>query len=145
ARVRRRAGRPGRTHRSRRAPAAAARARACPRAASRALARAPRALAVAGARAATPRPRTPRPCPWLHRATRGGLPAYAEARLAVVALQGKRIFITGGAGFIATTLGRRLVEQNEIVALDNLHRDALSATDLADHPNFTLHQADVLD
>ena len=62
-----------------------------------------------------------------------------------MALQGKRIFITGGAGFIATTLGRELVEQNEIIALDNLHRDALSATDLADHPNFTLHQADVLD
>jgi UDP-glucose 4-epimerase len=62
-----------------------------------------------------------------------------------VALQGKRIFITGGAGFIATTLGRELVEENEIIALDNLHRDALSATDLADHPNFTLHQADVLD
>jgi UDP-glucose 4-epimerase len=60
-------------------------------------------------------------------------------------LSGKRIFVTGGAGFIATTLGRRLVEDNEIVALDNLHRDALSATDLADHPNFTLHQTDVLD
>ncbi len=60
-------------------------------------------------------------------------------------LSGKRIFVTGGAGFIGTTLARRLVEANEIVALDNLHRDALSATDLADHPNFTLHQADVLD
>jgi UDP-glucose 4-epimerase len=63
----------------------------------------------------------------------------------VVPLQGKRIFITGGAGFIATTLARRLVDANEIVALDNLHRDALSATELADHPNFTLHEADVLD
>jgi UDP-glucose 4-epimerase len=62
-----------------------------------------------------------------------------------VALQGKRIFVTGGAGFIATTLARQLVDENEIVALDNLHRDALSATDLADHPNFTLHEADVLD
>jgi UDP-glucose 4-epimerase len=62
-----------------------------------------------------------------------------------VALQGKRIFITGGAGFIATTLAHRLVEQNEVVALDNLHRDALSSTDLADHPNFELHQADVLE
>jgi UDP-glucose 4-epimerase len=62
-----------------------------------------------------------------------------------VALQGKRIFITGGAGFIATTLARQLVDDNEIVALDNLHRDALSATELADHPNFTLHEADVLD
>jgi UDP-glucose 4-epimerase len=62
-----------------------------------------------------------------------------------MALQGKRIFITGGAGFIATTLARRLVDENEVVALDNLHRDALSATDLSEHPNFTFHQADVLD
>jgi len=60
-------------------------------------------------------------------------------------LRGKRIFVTGGAGFIATTLARVLVEDNEIVALDNLHRDALSATDLASHPNFDFHQADVLD
>jgi UDP-glucose 4-epimerase len=68
-----------------------------------------------------------------------------EARLAQVSLQGKRIFVTGGAGFIATTLARRLVEENEVVALDNLHRDALSSTDLVDHPNFSFHQADVLD
>src|SRR5881275_2818374 len=67
------------------------------------------------------------------------------ARLAAVALSGKRILLTGGAGFIATTLARRLVEDNEIVALDNLHRDALSATDLGDHANFSFHQADVLD
>ena len=62
-----------------------------------------------------------------------------------MALRGKRIFVTGGAGFIATTLARRLVEDNEIVAVDNLHRDALSGTDLAEHPNFTLHQGDILD
>jgi UDP-glucose 4-epimerase len=60
-------------------------------------------------------------------------------------LRGKRIFITGGAGFIATTLARLLVDENEVVALDNLHRDALSATELSEHPNFALHQADVLD
>ncbi|MHB1244334.1 MAG: NAD-dependent epimerase/dehydratase family protein, partial [Gaiellaceae bacterium] len=60
-------------------------------------------------------------------------------------LKGKRILITGGAGFIATTLARRLVDANEIVAVDNMHRDALSGTPLADHPNFTLHHADVLD
>jgi UDP-glucose 4-epimerase len=62
-----------------------------------------------------------------------------------VALEGKRILITGGAGFIGTTLARRLVERNEIIALDNLHRDALSQSDLLDHPNLSFHQGDVLD
>ena len=60
-------------------------------------------------------------------------------------LEGKRIFITGGAGFIGTTLARRLVDRNEIVVADNLHRDALSGTPLAEHENLTFHQADVLD
>jgi UDP-glucose 4-epimerase len=62
-----------------------------------------------------------------------------------VALEGKRILITGGAGFIGTTLARRLVDRNEIVALDNLHRDALSQSDLLEHPNLTFQQGDVLD
>jgi UDP-glucose 4-epimerase len=53
--------------------------------------------------------------------------------------------MTGGAGFIATTLARRLVDANEIVAVDNLHRDALSATRLAEHANFEFRQGDVLD
>jgi len=62
-----------------------------------------------------------------------------------VALAGKRILITGGAGFIGTTLARRLVDENEVVAVDNLHRDALTGTDLAEHPNLTFQQGDVLD
>ena len=62
-----------------------------------------------------------------------------------MALSGKKILITGGAGFIGTTLAKRLVDDNEIVALDNLHRDALGGTELADHPNFHFHQGDVLD
>ena len=62
-----------------------------------------------------------------------------------MSLTGKRIVITGGAGFIGTTLARRLVDENAVVAIDNLHRDALSGTDLATHPNFTFEQGDVLD
>jgi UDP-glucose 4-epimerase len=62
-----------------------------------------------------------------------------------VALTGKRIVITGGAGFIGTTLARRLVDRNEIVAVDNLHRDALTHTDLVDHRNFTFQKGDILD
>src|SRR5438105_11759541 len=60
-------------------------------------------------------------------------------------LHGKRVFITGGAGFIATTLGRLLVEDNEVIAYDNLHRDALSTTELRGHPNLRFVQGDVLD
>ncbi|HZP73098.1 MAG TPA: NAD-dependent epimerase/dehydratase family protein [Gaiellaceae bacterium] len=60
-------------------------------------------------------------------------------------LEGKRIFVTGGAGFIGTTLARELVERNEVIAFDNLHRDALSGTELGDHENYTLIQGDVLD
>ena len=62
-----------------------------------------------------------------------------------MALSGKRILVTGGAGFIGTTLARQLVDQNTIVAYDNLHRDSLSGLDLASHPNFELIQGDILD
>jgi UDP-glucose 4-epimerase len=62
-----------------------------------------------------------------------------------VPFEGKHVFITGGAGFIGTTVARELVDRNTIVAFDNLHRDALSGTLLADHENFTLVQGDILD
>jgi UDP-glucose 4-epimerase len=60
-------------------------------------------------------------------------------------LEGKKIFITGGAGFIGTTLARQLADRNDVVAYDNLHRDALSGTELAEHPNLTFVQGDILD
>ena len=66
-------------------------------------------------------------------------------RLRRVSLHDKRIVLTGGAGFIGTTLTRRLIDDNEIVVLDNLHRDALAGTDVSGHPNLTFVQADVLD
>src|SRR4051794_20968453 len=92
-----------------------------------------------------PRERRP-PTPPAEPPRRPGRPAQPQTRLASeMALSGKKILITGGAGFIGTTLARRLVDDNEIVALDNLHRDALSGTELAEHPNFRLHQGDVLD
>ena len=62
-----------------------------------------------------------------------------------MALSGKKILLTGGAGFIGTALARRLVAENELVVLDNLHRDSLTGTDLAEHANLRFVQGDVLD
>ena len=62
-----------------------------------------------------------------------------------MSLSGKRIFITGGAGFIGTTLARELVGANTVVAYDNLHRNALEGTELAAHPSFELIEGDILD
>jgi UDP-glucose 4-epimerase len=53
--------------------------------------------------------------------------------------------LTGGAGFIGTTLTRRLIDDNEIVVLDNLHRDVLAGSEVSGHPNLTFVQGDVLD
>jgi UDP-glucose 4-epimerase len=57
----------------------------------------------------------------------------------------KRIFITGGAGFIGSTLVGRLVEHNHIVVYDTLTRNALQTMSYKDHPHLTLVQGDVLD
>lgn len=57
----------------------------------------------------------------------------------------KTYFITGGAGFIANTIIRRLVENNKIVVYDNFHRDTLSGSDLNGHPNIKIVRGDVLD
>jgi len=58
---------------------------------------------------------------------------------------GKNIFITGGAGFIANTLIRNLIENNKITAFDNFHRDTLTESGYAIHPNLTIVKGDVLD
>jgi UDP-glucose 4-epimerase len=60
-------------------------------------------------------------------------------------IQNKRIFITGGAGFIGSTLIGKLVEHNEIVAFDNLARNALQNRPWKDHKNLKLVVGDVLD
>ena len=57
----------------------------------------------------------------------------------------KNIFITGGAGFIANTLIKNLIENNKITAYDNFHRDTLTGSVYAEHPNLTVVKGDVLD
>ncbi len=60
-------------------------------------------------------------------------------------ITGKNIFITGGAGFIANTLIAKLVETNKITVYDNFHRDTLTGSGYASHPNIRIVKGDVLD
>lgn len=60
-------------------------------------------------------------------------------------LKGKKIFITGGAGFIGSHLIDKIGEDNEIVVFDTLHRNALQYTNLDTHKNLKLVKGDVLD
>ncbi len=62
-----------------------------------------------------------------------------------MSVKGKTIFITGGAGFIGSALGQRLADENKIIIYDNLRRDALRYTDIAEHDNVTFIQGDILD
>ncbi|MBN2373052.1 NAD-dependent epimerase/dehydratase family protein [bacterium] len=59
-------------------------------------------------------------------------------------VKNKRIFITGGAGFIGSALIGRLIEDNRITAYDNLSRNSLKDKPFKDHPNLTLIEDDVL-
>jgi nucleoside-diphosphate-sugar epimerase len=60
-------------------------------------------------------------------------------------LSGKRILITGGAGFIGTHLCRVLMGRNEVVVLDNLRRNALQPAGLDREPTVELQVGDVID
>ena len=60
-------------------------------------------------------------------------------------MEGKRVLITGGAGFIGSSLAARLADRNEVVIFDNFHRNALEGTGLLDHPNVRIERGDVLD
>lgn len=57
----------------------------------------------------------------------------------------KRVFITGGAGFIGVSLAERLIERNKVVIYDNFHRDALRFVSFRNHKNLTVVKGDVLD
>ena len=63
----------------------------------------------------------------------------------MIAAVSKTFFITGGAGFIANRIIRRLVAENRIVVYDNFHRDTLSGSDLHGNPNIKVVTGDVLD
>ena len=53
-------------------------------------------------------------------------------------MEGKTIFITGGAGFIANILIKKLIDDNKVIVYDNFHRDTLTESGFADHKNMTI-------
>lgn len=60
-------------------------------------------------------------------------------------LKNKKILVTGGAGFIGSTLIGKLIDDNEIVVYDTLQRNSLKDTEIGDHPNLKLVKKDILD
>jgi len=62
-----------------------------------------------------------------------------------MALTGKRICITGGAGFIGSHLVQRLIDANEVVVYDNLHRNAIQFAHVEGHPHLHFIKGDVMD
>ncbi len=60
-------------------------------------------------------------------------------------IQGAKIVITGGAGFIGTALTQRLADQNSVRIVDILRRNALADAGLDQHANVEVVQADVRD
>jgi len=64
---------------------------------------------------------------------------------AVPTISGRRILLTGGAGFIGSHIAERLAAENEIVILDTLRRNALAPVGLDKHPHVKLIVGDVTD
>jgi len=60
-------------------------------------------------------------------------------------LENKQIFITGGAGFIGSSIISRLIDKNKIVVYDNFSRNSLKDRKDKDHKNLTVINGDILD
>ena len=60
-------------------------------------------------------------------------------------MKNERIFITGGAGFIGSSLIERLIEDNEVIIFDKLERNSLKTKAIQNHSNLTLIEGDILD
>ena len=69
----------------------------------------------------------------------------SDSSFANPVISGRRILLTGGAGFIGSHLVERFAPDNEIVVLDTFRRNALGPAGLDKHPLVRTIQGDVLD
>src|SRR5215207_1877948 len=58
--------------------------------------------------------------------------------------EGKRFFITGGAGFIGSKLVEQLLDKNQVIVYDTLRRDSLKDQEFRKHTNLTFIRGDIL-
>lgn len=61
-----------------------------------------------------------------------------------IVIKGKRIFITGGAGFIGSKLTELSSEFNELMLFDSLRRNSIKDTKLLDKKKVSLVQGDIV-
>lgn len=60
-------------------------------------------------------------------------------------IKDKKVFITGGAGFIGSTLAGKLLENNHVIAYDNYARNSMQNMPFRNHPNLKIIEGDILD
>lgn len=76
-----------------------------------------------------------------------GFPASAQSVASKrTEIRNKTVLITGGAGFIGSSLAQRLVEDNEVLLFDRFfHNQPVSFTSLYDNPKVRKIEGDILD
>jgi UDP-glucose 4-epimerase len=57
----------------------------------------------------------------------------------------KNVFITGGAGFIGSTIARELLDNNKVTIFDNFTRESKVFLDIRTHKNLTIVEGSILD
>lgn len=75
-----------------------------------------------------------------------GAPSFARTSAVASPLRNKTILITGGAGFIGSSLAEKVVEHNRVILFDlSFDRSPIQYTSLLRHPNVTPVEGSILE